>query len=129
MWQKLKDQIPAIILTAALIIGVAFWLHNEDQKQMADQQQAIAGLREQNELAKQSLDETRTQLDNTSKLLKEAVAKREADLFRTDQEISQLNTQRMDALAEAIAKKVQPYNPLPKSPEEAERMAARYGLV
>jgi hypothetical protein len=28
----------------------------------------------------------------------------------------------MDALAEAIAKKVQPYNPLPKSPEEAERM-------
>ena len=28
----------------------------------------------------------------------------------------------MDALAEAIAKKVQPYNPLPKSPEEAARM-------
>jgi hypothetical protein len=28
----------------------------------------------------------------------------------------------MDALAVAIAKKVQPYNPLPKSPEEAERM-------
>jgi hypothetical protein len=28
----------------------------------------------------------------------------------------------MDALAEAIAKKVQPYNPLPKSPEEAEKM-------
>jgi hypothetical protein len=28
----------------------------------------------------------------------------------------------MDALADAIAKKVQPYNPLPKSAEEAERM-------
>src|ERR1051325_10951749 len=28
----------------------------------------------------------------------------------------------MDALAAAIAKKVQPYNPLPKSAEEAERM-------
>jgi hypothetical protein len=28
----------------------------------------------------------------------------------------------MDALAVAIAKKVQPYNPLPKSPEEAEKM-------
>jgi hypothetical protein len=28
----------------------------------------------------------------------------------------------MDALADAIAKKVQPYNPLPKSPEDAEKM-------
>ena len=43
-------------------------------------------------------------------------------MFRTDEEIQKLNGERMDALAEAIAKKVQPYNPLPKSPEEAERM-------
>ena len=33
-----------------------------------------------------------------------------------------MNVERMDALAEAIAKKVQPYNPLPTSPEEAEKM-------
>ena len=43
-------------------------------------------------------------------------------MFRTDEELQKLNGERMDALAEAIAKKVQPYNPLPKSPEEAERM-------
>jgi len=36
--------------------------------------------------------------------------------------VQKLNVERMDALAEAIAKKVQPYNPLPKSPEEAEKM-------
>ena len=33
-------------------------------------------------------------------------------MFRTDEEIQKLNGERMDALAEAIAKKVQPYNPL-----------------
>jgi hypothetical protein len=55
-------------------------------------------------------------------LLRDAIAKREADMFRTDEELQKLNIERMDALAEAIAKKVQPYNPLPKSPEEAERM-------
>ena len=54
--------------------------------------------------------------------LKDAISKREADLFRTDEEVAKLNTERMDALAEAIAKKVQPYNPLPKTPEEAARM-------
>ena len=43
-------------------------------------------------------------------------------MFRTDEEIQKLNVERMDALADAIAKKVQPYNPLPKSPEEAEKM-------
>ena len=43
-------------------------------------------------------------------------------MFRTDEELQKLNGERMDALAEAIAKKVQPYNPLPKSPEEAEKM-------
>src|SRR6185436_18272264 len=40
----------------------------------------------------------------------------------TDEEVQKLNAERMDALADAIAKKVQPYNPLPKSAEEAERM-------
>ena len=57
-----------------------------------------------------------------TQLLKDAISKREADLFRTDEEVAKLNTDRMNALAEAIAKKVQPYNPLPKSPEEAARM-------
>ena len=67
-------------------------------------------------------EDNRRQIEATNKMLKEAISKREADMFRTDQEIQKLNVERMDALAEAIAKKVQPYNPLPKSPEEAEKM-------
>ena len=79
-------------------------------------------LREQNEALKASAEENRQNIEATNKLLKDAISKREADMFRTDEEIQKLNGERMDALAEAIAKKVQPYNPLPKSPEEAEKM-------
>src|SRR5580704_17401037 len=123
MWPKLKDQIPAIILTAILIIGAAFWIHHQTIQEMTAQQDtALAPLREQNEALKAATDLNRQQIAATNQLLKEAIAKREADLFRTDEEIQKLNTERMNALAEAIAKKVQPYNPLPKTPEEAEHM-------
>ena len=71
---------------------------------------------------KAASEENRRQIESTNKLLRDAIARREADMFRTDEEIQKLNGERMDALAEAIAKKVQPYNPLPKSPEEAEKM-------
>ncbi|OHE79432.1 MAG: hypothetical protein A3G75_09545 [Verrucomicrobia bacterium RIFCSPLOWO2_12_FULL_64_8] len=39
----------------------------------------------------------------------------------TQEEVSKMNAERVDQLAEAIAQKIQPYNPLPKTPEEAER--------
>src|SRR5580698_2951563 len=123
MWQKLKEQLPAIILTAVLISGAAFWMHTQTVAEMAAQQEAqLVPLREQNEALKASAEENRQTIEATNKLLKDAISKREADMFRTDAEIDKLNGQRMDALAEAIAKKVQPYNPLPKSPEEAEKM-------
>ena len=123
MWPKLKEQLPAIILTAVLISGAAFWLHVQTVKEMAAQQDAVLQpMREQNEALKATAEENRRQIEATNKLLRDAISKREADLFRTDEEVQKLNTQRMDALAEAIAKKVQPYNPLPKTPEEAERM-------
>lgn len=123
MWQKLKEQLPAIILTAVLISGAAFWIHTATVSQMAAAQEAqLAPLREQNEALKASAEENRQNIEATNKLLKDAISKREADMFRTDEELQKLNSERMDALAEAIAKKVQPYNPLPKSPEEAEKM-------
>ncbi len=122
MWQKFTEQIPAIILTALLVIGAAFWLHQQTVAQMALKQQAeLAPLREANDALKAASEENRRQIETTNKLLRDAVAKREADMFRTDEEIQKLNTDRMNALAEAIAKKVMPFNPLPKSPEEAER--------
>ncbi len=123
MWQKLKEQLPAILLTAVLIGGVAFWIHTRTLSKMAESQEAqLAPLREQNESLKASAEENRQNIEATNKLLKDAISKREADMFRTDEELSKLNAERMDALAVAIAKKVQPYNPLPKSPEEAEKM-------
>jgi len=123
MWQKFKEQIPAVILTALLVIGGAFWLHQQTVAEVkAEQQLELAPLREQNEALRAASEDNRKQIDATNKLLKDAIAKREADMFRTEEEMQKLNGERMDALAEAIAKKVQPYNPLPKSPEEAEKI-------
>jgi hypothetical protein len=123
MWQKFKEQIPAVILTALLVIGGAFWLHQQTVSQMgAKQQIELAPLRDANDVLKQQSEENRRQIEATNKLLRDAIAKREADMFRTDEELQKLNIERMDALADLIAKKVQPYNPLPKSAEEAERM-------
>jgi hypothetical protein len=123
MWPKLKEQLPAIIITAVLICGVGFWIHTQTVKDMAAQQEAqMAPLREQNEALKASAEENRRNIEATNKLLKDAISKREADMFRTDEELQKLNGERMDALASAIAKKVQPYNPLPKNAEEAEKM-------
>jgi hypothetical protein len=124
MWQKLKDQIPAIILTAVLILGVAFWFNQKTAAEMAAKQQAeIAMLREQtNAEMKASAEETRRHIESVNQLLKDAISKRAADVFMTEEEVAKLNAEKVDALAEAIAKKVQPYNPLPKSPEEAEQL-------
>jgi hypothetical protein len=122
MWQKLKEQFPAIILTALLVTGGAFWLHHQTVADMTARQQAeLTPLREQNDALKAAAEDNRREIEATNKLLKDAISRREADMFRTDEEIQKLNTERMDALAEAIAKKVQPYNPLPKTPEEAEQ--------
>ena len=123
MWQKFKEQIPAVILTALLVIGGAFWLHQQTVSEMSTKQQReLAPLRDANDALKVASEENRKQIESTNKLLRDAIAKREADMFRTDEEVQKLNVERMDALADAIAKKVQPYNPLPKSAEEAERM-------
>ncbi|MBS0663581.1 MAG: hypothetical protein JSR48_09980 [Verrucomicrobia bacterium] len=123
MWSKIKEQLPTVLLTALLITGAAFWLHQRTVNEMAAREQAeITPLREQNDALKAASEENRRQIEATNKLLKDAIAKRQADMFMTDEEINKLNADKINALAEAVAKKVQPYNPLPKTPEEAERM-------
>ena len=125
MWQKLKEQFPAIILTAALIIGAAFWFY---QKTVADlsarQQSEISALREQtNAEMKASAEETRRHIESVNQLLKDAISKRAADVFMTDEEVAKLNEQKVNQLAEAIAKKVMPYGAnIPKTPEDAEKL-------
>jgi len=123
MWQKFKEQLPAIIVTAALIFGAAYWFHQKSVTQMTtSHQQDLASLREETNAAlKASAEETRRQIDAVNTLLKDAIQKRAADVFMTQEEVSKMNAERVDQLAEAIAQKIQPYNPLPKTPEEAER--------
>jgi hypothetical protein len=123
MWQKLKEQLLVILVIVIVVVGSAYWLNQKTILDLNTQQDLkLAPLREQNDKLSAANEETRRQLDATNKLLKDAVAKREADMFRTDEEVQKLNAERMNALADAIAKKVQPYNPMPKSAEEAEKM-------
>ena len=123
MWQKFKEQIPAVILTALLVVAGAFWLHQQTVSEMSSvQQRELAPLRDANDALKFASEDNRKQIESTNKLLRDAIAKRESDMFRTDEEVEKLNTERMDALAETIARKMQPYNPMPRSAEEAERM-------
>jgi hypothetical protein len=123
MWQKLKEQLPAVILTALVIVGAAFWIHLKTVNDMAmRQQQDIKALREQtNAELKASAEETRRQIDAVNTLLKEAIQKRAADVFMTEEEVTKMNAERVNQLAAAIAQRIQPFNPLPKTPEDAER--------
>jgi hypothetical protein len=125
MWQKFKEQLPAVLLTAILIIGAAFWFYQTTVKEMAAKQQAeITALRDQtNAEMKASAEETRRHIESVNQLLKDAIAKRAADVFMTDEEVAKLNAEKVNQLAEAIAKKVMPYGQqVPKTPEEAEKL-------
>jgi CRISPR/Cas system CMR-associated protein Cmr5 small subunit len=125
MWQKLKEQLPTIILTAALILGVAFWFSQKTAAEAAAKQQAeMAALREQtNAEMKANAEETRRHIESVNQLLKDAISKRAADVFMTDEEVAKLNDQKVNQLAEAIAAKVMPYGTnIPKTPEEAEKV-------
>lgn len=122
MWQKFKEQLPTIIVALVLIGGLAYWLHTRTVAEMAQRQRAeLASLRQQTNAEMQaSAEETRRQIDAVNTLLKDAIAKRASDMFMTDEEVSQVNAERVDQLATAIAQKIQPYNPLPRTPEEAQ---------
>lgn len=122
MWQKLKEQLPAVVLTVVIIAAAAYWLHVRTVGAMtANQQAEISQLRTQTNAELQaSAEETRRQIDVVNNLLREAIARRSSDLFLSDEELADVNAQKVDELATAIAAKIQPYNPLPRTPEEAE---------
>lgn len=124
MWQKLKEQLPAVLLTAILIVGAAFWFHQKTVEALSARQQAeMAALRDQtNAELKAASEETRRHIESVNQLLKDAIAKRAADVFMTEEEVAKLNAEKVNALADAIAKKIQPFGQAPKTPEEAERL-------
>src|SRR5690606_1656906 len=121
MWQKFKDQLPAVIVTLVVIGALAYWLHTRTVSEMTPRLESdLVALREQtNAELRASAEETRRQIDAVNTLLKDAIGKRSSDMFMTDEELATANAQRIDELAGAIATKIQPYSPLPQSPEEA----------
>ncbi len=121
MWHKLKEQLPAVIIIAVLVVGAVVWLDVKSVQTARQQQEEIAALREQtNTDLKAASEDTRRQINDVNNLLKDAIQKRSADMFMTQEEVAKMNAERVNQLAEAIAQKIQPYNPLPKTPEEAE---------
>lgn len=124
MWQKLKEQIPTVVITVLLICGAAYWIHQKTVSDMAAREQtALDALREQHAAElRASAEETQKKIDAVQALLNDAIKKRAADALMTDEEFAKVNADKVNQLAEAIATKMQPYNPLPKTPEDAERL-------
>lgn len=122
-WSKLSDQLPAVILTVVIIGGLAYWIHTRTLAETAASQQAeLARLRDQtNAEIKAAAEENRRQIEAVNTLLKDAISKRSAEVFMTDDEVNKLNQERVNQLAAAIATKIQPFTPLPTTPEDAER--------
>jgi len=125
MWQKLKEQFPAV-LTTVILVGLVLGAYVNFKvipDLNAERQREIADLKEQHTAELQaSAEQTRRQIEAVNTLLKDAIAKRSADALMTDEEFAKANEAKVNQLAEAIAQKIQPFNPLPKTPEEAERL-------
>lgn len=121
---KLKEQAPAIVVTAlvmgALLGGYAYYVN---AKVLPAQQRAMDDLRAAHAAAlAESAAETQKQIAAVNQLLKDAIATRANGMFLTEQEAQAAEAAKVAQLAEAVAQKLQPYNPLPKTPEEAEAM-------
>jgi hypothetical protein len=117
-WSQFTGQLPAIALTVLLMVGALAWMFH---RSAADERRALAVLSEQNEALRSQADENRRQIEATSQMLREAVGRHDAEIFKSDEEIQKLNGQRMDALADAIAKRVVPAIPGPRTPEDLKR--------
>lgn len=123
MWTKFKEQIPTVLFTAAITIGVLVWLGNKVVDTMTKQsEQQMAELRTTTEQRiKESNDALKAQMDATYTLLKDSVENRKGGLFMSDDEMAKLNNEKVMVLAKALAEQIQPYGmPIPKDPQQAE---------
>ena len=82
----------------AVIVVVAFVGFLKTVNELAArQQQEINALREKNNAdLKASAEETRKQIDAVNTLLKDAIQKRAADVFMTEQEVAKMNADRVN---------------------------------
>jgi hypothetical protein len=119
MWQRFKEQIPAILVTVIVLGAFCAWLI---QRSAMEQAAALSPLREQNDALRAQAADNQRQIEATAQILRTAVADHEGELFKTDAEIAKLNEQRIDSLATAIAEKVVPQIPGPKTPAELSQL-------
>ncbi|AKC83800.1 hypothetical protein IMCC26134_15240 [Verrucomicrobia bacterium IMCC26134] len=121
---KFKEQAPAVFVTVLLMGGLlAGYAYYVNTQVLPAQQRAMDELRESNATAlAQSAAETRKQIEAVNQLLKDAITQRSAEVFQTEEQITKANAEKVNQLAEAVAEKLHPFNPLPKTPEEAEQM-------
>lgn len=118
MWQKLRDQIPAIILTTLLVVGAAaFMVRVVVNKQRAE----LEPLRAQNEALRQQADENRRQIAATTQMLKDALAQQNGLSVQSEGQIEKINDERLTRLAEVIAQRVIPAMPAAKSAAEVQQ--------
>lgn len=127
MWLKFKEQLPAILATVVLIAlvfgGAVYHFNTRVTAAQAAQQAELAHMRQLHAAELQaSAEQTRRQIAAVNTLLKDAIEKRSADAFLSQEEFARVNEARINQLAEAIAQKIQPFSPVPTTPEEAERV-------
>ncbi len=116
MWQKTKEQIPAILITAILVIAAAAVM----VRQITQRQQAqLEPLRAENASLAAQAEENRRQIAATTQMLREALAQH-GGIVRSEAAIEKLNEERLARLADVIARRVIPAIPQPKSASEIE---------
>jgi hypothetical protein len=122
---KLKEQAPAILVTA-LIMGALLgsYAYYVNAKVLPIQRRAMDEIRFAHAAdLERSAAETRQEIAAVNKLLKDALSTRSGvGVFQSEEESRAAEAARIAQLAEAVAQKLQPYNPLPRTPEEAEQM-------
>lgn len=119
---KLKEQAPAIVVTA-LVMGALLgsYAYYVNAKVLPAQQRAMEEMRLAHAAdLERSAAETRKEIATVNQLLKDAIATRAGGMFLTEQEAAAAEAAKTAQIAEAVAKKLQPYAPIPQTPEEAE---------
>lgn len=118
MWQKLKEQIPAIIITAALVVAAAAFMV---RTVVHRQREELTPLRAQNEQLRLQADENRRQIAATTQMLRDAISQQNGLALQPEGQIEKINEQRLTRLAEVIAQRVIPAMPKPKSASEVQQ--------